>query len=247
MNKKQETKKTLTTVLLFTLSLIILTTSIIALPSQPTLNYIKNETSTSAGLGTARANDKGGYITTINVDASQQNYAWKAYVGNVTGKMVLENSGQYSIFEWEVGNVMGNVYISRNGTVDWNSVNCSNRTVIQSEDTKMKLNSANSNSINKTFNGSTHKSFSISGIPYANSNCPAISTYVNDTKQANNEAAKFQEVLLSDSKSNLIYMTMMEQDTIGYDNTTYDFQAIVAEDESLSVPSIYYFYVELSG
>lgn len=218
----------------------------LSIPVGPSFNYVKNETTSSAGVGTARNGDLGGYITTLNLNASQQNYAWKAYVGNITGKLVLENNGQKSIYEWPLPTGSQEVYISRNGTVNWNSINCSNRTIIQNEDTNLSLNSANSNSINKTFNSSIHKTFLVGGRTIQNSTCPAISTYVNDAAQTQNETAKFQEVLLQDSASNLVYAALVDKATAGYDNGAYDFQAIVAEDETLSTPTTYYFYVELT-
>ena len=248
-NYKNETKKIVFTAIPFIiLSLILVTITVTALPSQPLLTYVTNETSASSGVGQARDGDKGGYITTINLYASQQNFAWKAYVGNVTGKLVLENSGQFSIFEWDMGlDALGNVYISRNGTVSWSGINCSNQTEKENEDSFLGLDSTSSNSINTTFNDTIHKSFTISGVDYSNSSCYAISTYINDTVQPKNEGAKFQEVLLADSQSNIVYMVMMEQNQVGYDNTSYDFQAIVAEDEAASTPTRYFFYVELSG
>ena len=218
----------------------------LAVPVGPSLSYVKNETSALSGIGTARSGDKGGYITTLRLNVSQQNYAWKAYVGNISGNLVLENANNYSIYEWPAPTGNQEVYISRNGTVNWNNINCSNRTIIQAEDTHLKLNSSNSNSINKTFNGSIHKSFVVAGTTIVNSTCPAIATYVNDAAQTNNEAAKFQEVLLADSTSNLVYAALVDKATTGYDNTTYDFQVIVGEDESLATPTTYYFYVELA-
>ena len=247
-HQKNQKKMLLLSLPFAVLALTIFAICVTALPSQPQIVSISNETSNASGIGTARDGDKGGYITTITLNASQQNFAWKAYVGNVTGKLVLENTGQFSIFEWDMGlNAFGNVYISRNGSVTWGGINCSNKSVIESEDTRLKLNSSNSNSINKTFSTTVHKSFKVSGLSYQNSTCYSTSTYINDSAQAASESAKFQEVLLSDTKSNLVYMVMMEQNQQGFDNNDYDFQTIVAEDETLSTPTTYYFYVELTG
>ena len=40
---------------------------------------------------------------------------------------------------------------------------------------------------------------------------------------------------------------IIDQNTAGFDGSTYDFQAIVAEDETAGSPTTYYFYVELEG
>lgn len=240
-------KKSLTTSFLI-ISIILSSIYVFAVPSQPTLTYLSNSTSTTAGIGKAQSGDRGGYITTANIDASQQNYAWKAYVGNVSGKFILEDSDQYSIYEWNMQlSALGNIFISRNGTVNWPNINCSPTSLKESEDGNLSLNPGNVNSINKTFANKAHKQFRVSGLTYQNSTCYSIATYINDTAQVLNETAKFQEVLLSDN-TNLVYMTMIEQDKAGYNiNYTYDFQAIVGEDESKPTPTTYYFYVELEG
>lgn len=217
-----------------------------SLPVGPVITFIKNETSPNAGTGTARSGDKGGYITTIRLNASQQNYAWKAYVGNVTGSLTLENANSKAIYKWDAPNVGQEVYISRNDSVDWNSVNCSNRSIITAEDTFLNLNPSSSDSINQTFNASVHKSFVVAGRTIQNSTCPAISTYINDAAQTSSENAKYQEILLKDTASNLVYATLVDKGQAGYDNSNYDFQAIVAEDQTAPTPTTYYFYVELA-
>jgi len=244
-DQKEARNTLLYLVLLTILSISLFSIYVNAIPSQPVISYISNSTSSNAGLGTART-DKGGYIHTINVNTTQQNYAWKAYVGNVTGRLVLQDSGQFSIYEWNMGlDALGNVYISRNGTVDWNTINCSNGNIMQNEDNFLNLSSTPSKSINQTFSSNIHKGFKVSGKPIQNSTCPAIATYVNGSAQTPGENDKFQEVLLKDSYSNLIYMTMMEQNALGYNNQQFDFQAILAENEGLSTPTTYFFYVEL--
>ncbi len=216
---KNNTKKKEILISFIIITLISLSIYVTAVPSQPSITYLSNETSSTAGIGRASVGDKGGYITTVDINAVQQNYAWKAYVGNVSGKLILEDQAQFSIYEWNLAQISsGNVYISRNQTVSWGAISCSNRTVIQNEDTFLNLNSSNANSINKTFNGSIHKSFIVSGLTYSNSTCPAISTYINDAPQSSGESNKFQEVLLQDSLSNLVYMTVLEQDHAGFDN-----------------------------
>lgn len=219
-----------------------------ALPAQPVITAISNETSANSGIGQARSGDDGGYIITLSLNTTQQNYRWKAYVGNVTGTLVLEDASGYNIYGWDMMlNAVGNVFISRNGTVDWTDINCSNQSLKASEDAFLNIPSSQGNSINQTFHNQTHKSFKVSGTTYPASTCYAIATYINDTAQTLNESSKFQEVLLKDGSSNMVYMTMMEQNAQGFDNGQYDFQAIIAEDETAPTPTTYYFYVELEG
>ena len=234
---------------LIILSIILLSLYVTALPTQPVITPISNETSASVGIGAESAGDKGGYITTVTLNASQQNFAWKAYIGNVTGELVLQDTDSNSIYKWSMDlNAVGNVYISRNGTVTWGGINCSDRGNITAEDDYLGLDSETSKSINQTFSTSVHKAFKVSGNDYIASNCPAISTYVSGASQGPaNEADLFQEVLLADSASNLVYMTILEPDQVGFDGGVYDFQALVAENEGLAItsPTTYYFYLEL--
>lgn len=248
---KQNEKKLRTSILLLILMFGIISFSYIslALPTAPVITYVQNSTSTNAGQGQLRSGDDGGYITTLTLDALQQNFRWKAYVGNVSGRYILEDANGYSIYEWDMSlNTEGKVFISRNGTVDWTNISCANRSSsILNEDSDLGM-GIGSDSINSTFNDTKHKTFNVAGKPIANSTCPAIATYVNDTSQTFSEAAVFQEVLLADSagNGNLIYTTIMEQDVQGYDNSsTFDFQVIIADDETASVITNYYFYVEL--
>jgi hypothetical protein len=78
-----------------------------------------------------------------------------------------------------------------------------------------------------------------------NSTCRSIATYVNDTAQASLESASFQEMLLQDGYNRMVYATLINQNTTGYNNQKYDFQMIVAENEWQTTPTTYYLYVEL--
>ncbi len=81
-------------------------------------------------------NDSGGQIISLTLSADQQNDAWKAYVGNVTGTYVLQNSNNYSIYEWPLGSsIEGEVYISRSSGVNWTSgvLVCANLSTMTTE------------------------------------------------------------------------------------------------------------------
>jgi hypothetical protein len=199
--------------------------------------------------------DLGGTIATITLSSAQQNPAWKAYVGNITGTLVLKNTDGYSIFEWSVNasTMGGYVFVSRNGTLAWANIACADTSVVDAEQAFLGMVTADSSSINKTFNFSAHDSMSISSVgTIANSTCPSMATYVNGTAQTINEDAYFQEILLS-SNSNLVYATFINQNAWGFDNNAsvgdslYDFQLIVAENESTTVGTTYYFYAEITS
>ncbi len=203
-------------------------------------------------------NDTGGTITTIDIDVNQQNIAWKAYVGNITGKLVLRNSDDKSIYEWDLASetLSGNIFVTRLSSVSWDISNliCANESAIQVEEGVHGMTTSDSDNINNTFNYTIHKTMTISGIGnIQNSTCQSMATYVNGSIQTINEAnTTFQEFLLYD-KSNIgmVYATFIDQDSDSFRNnvslnTTYDFQLIVAENRTATIGTTYYFYADIS-
>ena len=59
-------------------------------PSGPTITFIANETKDPAAA--TLINTTGGSITTMALNATSQNLRWKAYVGNVTGTLTLDDA-----------------------------------------------------------------------------------------------------------------------------------------------------------
>lgn len=192
--------------------------------------------------------DLGGRIITLVLNLEQQNDAWKAYVGNVTGTYVLQNSNNYSIYEWPLGTTIeGEVYVSRSSSVNFTSgaISCATNTEMITEQTVFGMGS-DSDSINNTFNSTNHSAFTAGpGNNIGENTCPAIATWVNDTLQTPSSSAVFQEVAIHDG-TNFVYTAVINNNQFGFDNTTrYDFQAIIAENRTATTGTAYYFYVEL--
>jgi len=226
------------------IGLLILSRVVLALPASPTtLNFISNSTITTSLAN--RSLDAKGTITVITMDSNQQNYKWKAYVGNVTGKVALDDANGKSIYDWNLGIGSAEVYVSRFSNINWANIACVNQTSIDAEETGLGISLTLKDNINGTFNMTTHKSFDVGIIPM--SGCRSTATYINDAPQTMGPAAFFQEVLLRDTTTgNLIYSTLVDSAHTGYDNQPHDFQLIVAENESLAaLPSNYFFWVEL--
>ena len=227
-----------------------------AIPTGPSLVYVKNETSAASGIPTLEnnANSKGGQIITLVLTARQQNPHYKAYVGNVTGAYVLEDASNYSIYEWSISTIAGEVYTTRaSSTINWNNIVCANSSHVAQEMTVMRHNSTNTpdDPMNKTFDddANDHWGFWVGGSDITPNSCNySINTWVNDTAQSSTNL--FDEVVLYDGGGDIIYATKIENDLRGYrnDSTTYDFQMLVAENASDGGPyqTNYYFYVELS-
>ena len=217
-----------------------------AVPSGPTITFISNQT--KQAKASRIINTTGGSITTMVLNATTQNPRWKAYVGNVTGRLTLDDANDNTIFDWTLTNVVGEIYATRaSASINWSGANCSNSTQISLEDANLNQTNKDDN-LTKTFNAQTHKGFFIGTREILQNTCFSVHTYVNSTSQQ----SKFEEIVLYDgtnvSNGNIVYATPLEQDAYGFDNSSYDFQMIVPEVglSSWTGSTAYYFYVELT-
>jgi len=192
--------------------------------------------------------DPGGKIVTVNFNLEQQDYSWKAYVGNISGTYVLKNSYNYSIYEWPLGaSISGELYMSRSSAVNFTTgaISCASDAEMTTEQSFFGMAAAATDNINNTFNATSHNDFSVGYNDIPENNCSSIALWVNDTQQTPSSSAIFQEVTLHDG-TNLVYASLINNDQTGFDNrTTFDFQAIVAENRSSATGTSYYFYIEL--
>ncbi len=222
-----------------------------SVPTGPTVTIVSNTTKGSASSGTlvngtgGNTNQSGGYIYTINLAGESQNNNWKAFVGNVTGTLVLDDASGYSIYRWTTTtSPAGQVYATRqSSTITWANINCSTTTNISNEETNLNQNSSDDN-ITTTFDGTDNDQFTVGTVTITANTCPTTHTYVNDTAQS----TEYEEILLHDG-TNTVYTTIIENNGWGYHtNTIYDFQMLVPENasDSWEGSTPYYFYVELT-
>ncbi|MFC1648276.1 hypothetical protein ACFL1B_02345 [Nanoarchaeota archaeon] len=212
-------------------------------PAGATISSNTTDTPTPPSAGSLAT--AGGSFTTLLLNVTSQTPRWKAYVGNITGQLTLQDSNDQAIYDWELASITGEVYASRNGSIVWESIECAARSTIEAEDAFLNISVTKIDSINNTFNDTIHKTLQVAGLEIANSTCPAIATYVGSAKQVADENADFQEILLQDG-TQLIYATILEQDSAGYAaGKTFDFQIIMAENEFAGTPTTYYFYAEI--
>jgi hypothetical protein len=227
------------------LAIVLLSSFIHALPAGPIVTYVSNTTATvTAGN---RSQDAKGTITTLTMSNNQQDYKWKAYVGNISGSLALDDVNGKSIYDWAMGSPTGEVYATRySGSVNWANVSCINQGNVNTEETALGMGLGIIDNINGTFKNITHKSFLVGTKNITADSCKSTATYINDAAQSLSDTAFFQEILLQDDiTNNLIYTTMIENSHTGYDGQNYNFQMLVAENESATIPLTYYFYVEL--
>ena len=212
----------------------------------PTVTFVSNESRTENAASII--NTTGGSITTVLLNATAQNQRWKAFVGNVTGSLTLDDANSYSIYDWSLGVVAGEVYATRSTqSILWTRINCSNVSHIRQEELAMNHTGPNDN-ISTTFNTQSHSGFLVGETSISANSCFSIRTYVNDTPQSTD----FEELVLYDGNNNtngsVIYTTLIENNVRGFNNKDYDFQMIVPENggATWSSSTAYYFYVELT-
>jgi len=249
MNKRTK----LAFVLLFFL---ILAMGVFAIPTGPSVtvrgNSTKSPTTGAIANGTGNSTDNpfqaGGFVYTITLSAETQNARWKAYVGNVTGTLVLDDADGYSIYDWSLtSSVSGEVYATRtSGTVDWANVNCSTLTNISNEEITMNHTNNPSDNISATFPTQDNQGFFVGAVQIYANTCYTTNTFLNDAAPGGGD--QWEEILLHDG-TNQVYAVVIDDDQTAFaTGKTYDFQLIVPERgyDGWSSSTAYYFYVELS-
>lgn len=214
-----------------------------ATPENPSINSLNNSTKTNTNSGFF--NISGGYISTMNLDATFQNSRWKAFVGNVSGKYTLDDESGSTIFDWTFATITGKVYATRDsGTVEWSSISCADGTEMSNENTVMFHGNSSSDNLTRTFNKTTHSAFWAAGTFFSANNCNyGVTTYKNDAPQTTD----FEEIVMHDGTS-IVYATILEDNVQGYDGAkTFDFQMLVPENGTAGFTGAtpYYIYVEL--
>ena len=169
----------------------------------------------------------------------------RAYVGNITGSVALRDSSNISIYDWALTTVTGEVYASRNASINWSGIRCITNATLGLEESDLSINTLTVDSVNQTFNNTIHAEFQVGTTTIGESTCRAIATYVNNTAQAASPTADFQEIALDDTRNSVVYATILENNVQGYNNEVYDFQLIVPEDPTTTTANAYYFWAEL--
>jgi hypothetical protein len=210
------------------------------------LNITYNRTLNYTPQPAASLTTVGGSFTVLSLNVTSQSLRWKAYVGNISGLLTLDDGSGATIYDWHLSQVQGEIYATRNVSFDFSTVVCANSSTISQEEAYLNHTTGDPDSINGTFNTTVHKGFYVGVSLISHSTCPAISTYVNDTRQSGGENARFQEVLLADDAEHVVFAALLESDRSGYDNQLYDFQMIVPENNLRPAPTPYYFYAEIS-
>ena len=197
------------------------------------------DVSTSGGQVSAVA----GNVTRLDINGTAITEGWQGYFGNILGTIVLGDSSNNTMYDWNLTSVSGEVYASRQSSITWSGVNCSNNTEMTNEETTLNFGATAIDGINETFSSTTHGSFFIGATNITSNSCPSTNLY-----NSVGASSDWQEVVLADASGNLVFTSIVNDNTQGFDGTSYDFQLIVAEDghSGDTATTNYYFWVELA-
>src|SRR3989344_8533797 len=111
----------LTAIIVYLTLFFSLNAAVFSVPDCVTVNILGNVTKvagtgTIANLTSGSANTphvSGGYIFTINLTGETQNARWKAFIGNASGVLTLDDSSGNTIYDWTLSTTTGEVYATR--------------------------------------------------------------------------------------------------------------------------------------
>jgi hypothetical protein len=210
-----------------------------------------------------------GNVTELNIQGFSTTQSWQGYFGNVSGTIELADSGDNIFYNWSLASPRGEIYASTNDSLLWTNIQCfnfsasgtyasdsSNRgatsqfgTNLTQLETLFNINISDVDGVNETFSLNTtqeaHDKFYTNSLEFNSGEC--ASTFIYDNSGAGVDD-KFEEVLLyePDTRS-VVFTALLEEDVLGYDGRSHDFQMLVLEDgHGVDVDTTnYYFYVEL--
>ncbi|MBU0980318.1 MAG: hypothetical protein KJ709_05905 [Nanoarchaeota archaeon] len=184
-----------------------------------------------------------GTINFVNLNATTQSFRWLGFIGNITGTLALMDANNNSIYQWGIDELRGEIYATRySGTISWGAISCADASNIEDEQDYLTINMSDADSINKTFNITSHRSFYVGDTSISGDSCPSTALFQNNAYQTD----YFQEILLHDS-TYMVYAGLINGSQTSYEGSTADFQMVMPargqEGPAQNVP--YYFYVEL--
>jgi len=205
-------------------------------------NYSNEATSTAPARDPQSIAAQAGNVTRLDINGYTTTQSWQGYYGNVTGTVQLADNNNKIIYNWSTTNPTGEVYATnKSSNVDWDNIACfnlyNNGDAIEND---FNISNDAVDGLNETFNLNNHSQFYTAGQEFSIGEC-------NNTKLFNDAGAgTFDEVLLTDG-TDLVYASLLQKDTTGFDGATHDFEMIVLENGhgADSSPTSYYFYVEL--
>jgi len=194
----------------------------------------------------------GASLTSISNETGSLDVAGShsAIAGNVTemgvaSTVTLADGSDNVMYNWSLASPEGEIYASVNNSINWVGTQCYNNTTFTSN-LELEYNIANNDvdGIDETFSLQDHDAFYVNNVLINTNTCMSTRIY-GDTGAGVN--AEFEEVLLKGGSNETIFASILEENMLGFDSASHDFQMIVLEDGHNADTSTrpYYFFVEL--
>jgi len=217
--------------------------SITNISTERRVNFTSSPFSISAGFGN---------ITKMFVNVTKLTSFWSGFYGNISGRITLDDLNNFTFYDWASVNlsVKGNVFAANETVSNWAQVACVNLTGNGTGHSGGTL-WLNETILESTY-GMTDTTSEGFGETFASRNrividaltitdCPATYAYTNDSQQS----LRWNQTLLSVNNTHtLIFASSIEDNQVGYNNQSVDFQILVA-DKNTAGPTNYLFYIEL--
>lgn len=243
MTMQATTKRLLFAMGIMALLLVSYLPTVLAIPSPAT--GLTAGTSSRRNLSTSDVTNisaQAGNVTRLDINGISITTSWQGYYGNISGNILLSDADNNSLYEWGNGTtITGEIFASRNDTIDWGSINCSNSTQVSAEETYLGQASGDGDSVTNTYNETDHPAFLVGARNMHT--CPSTNAWSSGTRDPNS----WHQVMLADTNDKIVYSTIIDQGSTGYDGNGWDFQLLVAENEKTGNegPTTYYFFTEL--
>lgn len=180
-----------------------------------------------------------GNVTELTISGKTSTQSWQGYFGNVSGTIELANGLGDVMYNWSAANPSGEVLASVAQNVDWVNLGCFDlATDGAALESSYNIDADAVDGVNETFTGTADI------ITAGKSLTGCSSAEIFDETGSSNGV--FVETLLTDGV-NPVFASILENDELGFDNSTHDFEMLVLEDGHLgdTTPTTYYFFVEL--
>jgi hypothetical protein len=202
----------------------------------------------------ANVTAEAGNITRLTVTANRQTAAWQGFAGNISGSIVLDDASGDRFFAWSLFNISGEIYASRNGSINFNSIYPHNNCTI---DEIGMTGASNADRTNRTYNQSANTvNFSVGVIQINATSACSVRPYVNSTTPSSN---LFENIILSPEHNNAspqqgnfvsggnqsVYVGILQLGNVhGFDGQVYNFQLLVPVNRTATF-NTYFFYAEV--
>ena len=201
-----------------------------------------------------------GNITEMNIYGFTRTQTWQGYMGNVSGTIFLADYWDNQMYNWSLASPSGEVYASRNDTLNWYLVQCFNFTANGSSSVNDDLQNGSTNlygmnltqleaayGINYTQHDidGVNETFSLTGTQEWGGGFAHNLFYTNNLQFSAGEClsttlfssvgvvqGQFQEVLLYEPQARQpVFVSILdEENPAGFDDRPHDFEMLVLED-----------------